>query len=136
MSRCCPAAWKRDGACFAASSTSPPMTAASGVSARWSPRWRSTGWPSRDVRGLETAIVRALWRATRLSRAKEVIFTVLSKGHRIYPVMHTRYERLLCLARVAWRPAVTQVFTQAIWQSGGPPPGTVGRALRTAATLG
>ena len=49
----------------------------------------------RDLRGLETAVVRALWGATRLSRAKEVIFTVLSKGHRVSPIMHTRYERLL-----------------------------------------
>ena len=63
-----------------------------------------------DLRGLETAVVRALWGAMRLSRAKEVIFTILSKGHRVSPVMHTRYERLLWLARVARRPGVTQVF--------------------------
>ena len=52
--------------------------------------------------------------------------------------MHTRYERLLWLASLARRPRVTQVFAQAIWQSGGRPPGTVpeGRALRTAASLG
>ena len=30
-----------------------------------------------DLRGLETAVVRALWGATRLSGAKEVIFTIL-----------------------------------------------------------
>ena len=91
-----------------------------------------------DLRGLETAVVRALWGATRLSRAKEIIFTVLSKGHRVSPVMHTRYERLLWLARVARRPGVTQVFTQAIWESGGRPPvmGPVGCVLRTVATLG
>ena len=91
-----------------------------------------------DLRGLETAVVRALWGATRLSRAKEVVFTVLSKGHRVSPVMHTRYERLLWLARVARWPGVTQVFAQAIWESGGRPPGTgpMGRALRTAASLG
>ena len=91
-----------------------------------------------DLRGLETVVVRALWGATRLSRAKEVIFTVLSKGHRVSQVMHTRYEHLPWLARVAQRPGVTQVFAQAIWESGGCLPGTgpVGRALRTAATLG
>ena len=82
--------------------------------------------------------MRALWAATRLTRAKGVIFTVLSKGHSICAVMHTRYERLLWLARVALRPGVTQVFTQAILESGGRRPGTglVGRALRTAATVG
>ena len=43
-----------------------------------------------DLRGLETAVVQAPWEATRLSRAKEVIFTVFSKGHRVSPVMHTQ----------------------------------------------
>ena len=90
------------------------------------------------LRGLETAVVRALWGPARVSRPKEVVFTVLSKGHRVSPIMHTRYERLLWLARLARRPGVTQVFAQAIWESGGRPPGTgrVGRALRTAASLG
>ena len=74
--------------------------------------------------------MRALWGATPLSRAKEIIFSVVSKGHYVSPVMHTRYERLLWLARVAWRPGVPKVFTQAIRESGGP----VGRALHTAAT--
>ena len=76
-----------------------------------------------DLRGLETAVVWALWGATRLSRAKEIVFSVLSKGHRVSPVMHTRYERLLWLARVARRPGVTQFFTRAIWELGGRPPG-------------
>ena len=91
-----------------------------------------------NLRGLKTAVVRALWGAARLSRAKEVIFTVLSKGHRVSPIMHTRYERLLWLAGLAQRSGVTQVFAQAIWESGGRPPGTgpVGRALRTAAAPG
>ena len=91
-----------------------------------------------DLRGLETAVVRALWRPARVSRAKEIVFTVLSKGHRVSPIMHTRYDCLLWLARLARRPGVTQVFAQAIWESGGRPPGTglVGRALRTAASLG
>ena len=90
-----------------------------------------------DLRGLETAVVRALWGLARVSRAKEVIFTVLSKGHRVSPIMHTRYERLLWLARLARRPGVTQIFAQAIWESRGRPPGTgpVGCALRTAASL-
>ena len=82
-----------------------------------------------DLWGLETVVVRALWGATRLSRAKE---------HRISPVMHTRYERLLWSARVARQPGVTQGFTQAVWESGGRTPGTgpMGSALHTNATLG
>ena len=47
------------------------------------------------LRGLETAVVWAVWGSARLSRAKDVIFTVLSKGHHVSPIMHTRYERLL-----------------------------------------
>ena len=91
-----------------------------------------------DLRGLETAVVRALWGAARLSQAKEVIFIVLSNGHRVSPIMHMRYERLLWLACLPRRPGVTQVFAQAIGELGGRPPGTgpVGRALRTAASLG
>ena len=91
-----------------------------------------------DLRGLETAVMRALWGAMRLSRTKEIVFPVLSKGHRVSPVMHTQYERLLWLARVARPPSVTQVFTWVIWESGGRPPGTgpVGRALQMVATLG
>ena len=51
--------------------------------------------------------------------------------------MDTRYERLLWLAWVARRLGVTQGFTQAMWESGGRPPGTgpVGHALQTAAAL-
>ena len=44
-----------------------------------------------DLRGFETAVVRALWGPARVSRAKEVIFDVLSKGHRLSPIMHTGY---------------------------------------------
>ena len=67
-----------------------------------------------DLRGLETAVMRALWVATRLSRAKKMVFSVLPKGHSIYPVMDTPNKRRLRLARVAWRPRVARVFTLAI----------------------
>ena len=91
-----------------------------------------------DLGGFETAVLRAVWGATRLSRAKEVVFTVLTKGHRVSPIMHTRYERVLWLTRVARRPGVTQVLTQAVWEQTCRPPctGPVGRALQAMATLG
>ena len=90
-----------------------------------------------DLWGQKTAVLRALWGTTCLSRAKEIVFSALSKGHSISPVMHTRYERLLRLARVARRPGATQLFTRAIWASGGRPPmtGPVGSAVQTAAAL-
>ena len=84
------------------------------------------------LRGLKAAVVRALWGATRVSRAKEVIFTVLSKGHRVSPVMHMRYERLLWLARVARQPGVTQVFAHIIWESGAAHPGRARWGTRSA----
>ena len=91
-----------------------------------------------DLGCFKTAVLRAVWGATRLSRAKEVVFTVLTKGHRVSPVMHTRYERVLWLVRVARRPRVTQVLTQAVWEHHCRPPctGPLGRALQTVATLG
>ena len=88
--------------------------------------------------GLETAVLRSVRGATRLSRAKEIVFTVLTKGHRVSLVMHTRYERVCSLARTARRPGATQLFVQAIWEHGGSPPrpGPVGRALDLLASLG
>ena len=64
-----------------------------------------------------TAVLRALWGVTCLCRAKEIVFTVLPKGHRVSPVMHTRYECLLWLAQLARRPGVTLVLVKAIWES-------------------
>ena len=43
----------------------------------------------RDLKGLETMVLQAIWGATRLSRAKEMVFVVVTQGHRISPVMHT-----------------------------------------------
>ena len=37
----------------------------------------------------------------RLCWAKEIVFFVLVSGHRISPLMHVRYEHIVCLARVA-----------------------------------
>ena len=64
-----------------------------------------------DPWGLDTVVLRALWRATHLSRAREIVFSVFTKGHHISPVMHTRYERVLWMAWVARRPGVAQVYT-------------------------
>ena len=43
----------------------------------------------RDLLGLETMVLRAVWGGTRLSRAKEVVFVVPTPGHRISLVIHT-----------------------------------------------
>ena len=41
----------------------------------------------RDLLKLETSVLKAVWGPTRRSRAKEVLFAVLLKGHRMSPVM-------------------------------------------------
>ena len=92
----------------------------------------------RDLKGLETMVLQAVWGATRLSRAKEVVFVVVTQGHRISPVMHTRYERVLWMTRIARTPGPVQVLVQAIWESGLRPPttGPFGRALHVVRLLG
>ena len=126
--QCCPGAWTRAGA---PSPPPPPPLSTSDRRERAISILVTTlvlhgvavaSVMDPHLRGLETTVVRALWGATCLSKAKEIVFLVLSKGHRVSPVMHTHYERLLWLARVARRPGVTQVFTQAIWGSRGRAP--------------
>ena len=92
----------------------------------------------RDLKGLQTMVLQAVWGATRLSRAKEVVFVVLMQGHRISPVMHTRYERVLWMTRIARTPGPMQVLVQAIWESGLRPPttGPFGRAMHVVRLLG
>ena len=85
-----------------------------------------------DLRGLETAVVRALWGPARVSRAKEVIFTVLSKGHRVSPVMHTRYERLLWPARLAWRRGSLRSSLRLFGNQGASHPGRARWGTRSA----
>ena len=48
--------------------------------------------------------MQALRGAMCLSRAKEIGFRVLSKGHHVSPMMQTWHERLPWLSRVARRP--------------------------------
>ena len=76
-------------------------------------------WPvtDGDLAKLETLVLRSVWAATRLSWAKEIVFSVLAPGHRISPVMH-----IIRLARVARCLGVTQVVVQAIWECGPWPP--------------
>ena len=91
-----------------------------------------------DLAKLETLVLRSWWGATRLSRAKEMVFSVLAPGHQISPVMHVRYERIVWLARVARCREVTQVLVQAICECRPrrPADGPVGRALHMLRALG
>ena len=92
----------------------------------------------RDLMGLETMVLQAVWGTTRLSRAKEVVFVVLTPGHHVPPLMHTCYERVLWMTRIARTPGPVQVPVQAIWESGHRPPttGPFGHALHVVRLLG
>ena len=92
---------------------------------------------SRDVARLELAAVRALWGPTRTSRAKEVLWAVLTPGHRVSPAWRLQYSRVLWLARQARVPGAGQVLVQAIWEETDRPPdtGPVGRALQSVRQL-
>ena len=69
--------------------------------------------PSRLLR-LESRVLWAIWGPTRTALAKEVIFCLLTPGHRTSPVMCTRYERLVWLARTAREAGAAQCLLQAI----------------------
>ena len=56
-----------------------------------------------------------MWGSSRPARAKQVIFRVLSPGHRTSPLMWTRYERQVSVAQVARTPGAEQVLFQAVW---------------------
>ena len=90
------------------------------------------------LRRLETRVVAAMWGPTRTARAKEVVFCLLTPGHRTSLIMCTRYERLVWLARTAREAGAAQCLFQAVWETQQAPPctGPVGRALRTARELG
>ena len=76
--------------------------------------------------------------ASRTSCAKEVIFCLLTPGHRTSPVTHTRYSRPVGMAHTAQEAGATQVLFQAIWEYQRQPPltGPVGRALKMSQQLG
>ena len=93
----------------------------------------------RDLMGLETMVLQAVWgAATRLYRAKAVVFVVLTLGLRISAVMHTRYEHVLWMTRIERTPRPVHLLVQAIWESGRWPPttGPFGRALHVVRLLG
>ena len=54
-----------------------------------------------DLARLETQTVCAIWGPTRPGRAKEVVFSLLTPGHRTFPTMCTKYERLGWMAQLA-----------------------------------
>jgi len=91
-----------------------------------------------DLRRMETSFLKAMWRSARGARAKEVIFTVLSPGHRVSPCLVVDYQRILWLAKWSRTPGPQRLAIHAIWQCQNCPSrsGPVGRALLTCRHLG
>ena len=71
---------------------------------------------SQNLRRLETCLVRGLWGTSRPGRSKEVLFALLTPGHRISPLMGCTYMRICWLARIARSGGVLTVAVQALWE--------------------
>ena len=91
-----------------------------------------------DPARLETQTFRAIWGPTKPSKAKEVVFSLLTPGHCTPPTMRTKYERLVWMAQLARVPGAAQVLMEAILECRDAPllHGPAGRAVRTARALG
>jgi hypothetical protein len=94
---------------------------------------------------LETAFVLALWGPHRPMRAKEIIFSVLAKGHRICPALAVIHDSALWLAKAARQPGTLQDVLHAAWQvvhrrrrpmASNHIPGPFSRALATLQKIG
>ena len=88
------------------------------------------------MRALDFLAAVALWGPTRVSRNCEVLWSVLTPGHRVAPSW--RAQRLSWLAQVAASPGTVQVLVQAVLEGHPKPPltGPVGRVLQATRRLG
>ena len=86
------------------------------------------------MRALDSLAAIALWGPTRVSRNREVLWSVLTHGHRVAPSWRAQYQRLLWLAQASATTGTVQVLVQAVLEERPKPPltGPVGRALARA----
>ena len=95
--------------------------------------------PARPCGRLRSAMLSALWGAGRRLRCKEVVLTLLSKGHKLDPVQVDAYEALLALRRmIAHRTDLRGVFVSTWHAAAGSRHvrGPVGKAIKLARALG
>ena len=90
------------------------------------------------MRALDSLAAIALWGPTRVSRNREVLWSVLTLGHRVAPSWRAQYQRLLWLAQASATTGTVQVLVQAVLEERPKPPltGPVGRALQDTRRLG
>ena len=90
------------------------------------------------MRALDSPAAIALWGSTRVSRNREVLWSVLTPGHRVAPSWRAQCQRLLWLAQASATTGTVQVLVQAVLEERPKPPltGPVGRALQDTWRLG
>ena len=91
-----------------------------------------------DMRALDSLAAIALWGPTRVSRNREVLWSVLMPGHRLAPSGRAQYQRLLWLAQASATSGTVQVLVQTVLEARPKSPltGPVGRALQDSRRLG
>ena len=67
-----------------------------------------------DMRALDSLAAIALWGPTRVSRNREVLWSVLTPGHRVAPSWRAQYQRLLWLAQASATTGTVQLLVQAV----------------------
>ena len=72
----------------------------------------------KDLLPFEAKVVRTIWGPSRPGRAKEVIFTLLCKGHSIAPTLVQKYSRILWLVHLCHSGGAGLITAQAIWETG------------------
>ena len=84
----------------------------------------------RDASSLELAIMGAMG-PSRPCTAKEIVFTLLLRGHMVALSVVIPYRRMCWLAHLARNPGTAQTVAQAIWEGtqSPKPTGPLGRAL-------
>ena len=92
----------------------------------------------KDLLPFEAKVERTTWRPSRPGRAKEVIFTLLCKGHSIAPTLVQKYSRILWLVHLCHSGGAGLITAQAIWETGAykHDTGPFGRAIQTVQDCG
>ena len=75
-----------------------------------------------DMRALDSLAAIALWGPTRVSRNREVLWSVLMPRHRVVPSRRAQCQRLLWLAQEAATPSTVQVMVQVVLEERPKPP--------------
>ena len=87
----------------------------------------------KDIRPFESRVLKAIWGASRPGRAKEILFCLMCKGHRIAPSLLVPYGCAVWLGRLCKTRGPAMIRAQAVWEENPltRKSGPFGRALKT-----